>query len=227
MATDQGPQLSELLTRLQALGYSADTATQQTAFLNATQREIIGMRRWQFQEDTITRTLPFNTSIFDLTAETTFAEVDALNVLDGTDRFLIEPETMQSYRHRQWEYQGSTGTPLYWARYGDDLRFTPTTDKAYTAELDVLILPTAMSAGSDRTIIPGRHSDVLVWGAARFLAYRHRDAISSKAMADSEFAAAMRALITAYPLIHRQASGHVQRSDTWNAVGGGSIQWRA
>lgn len=226
MATDQGPQLSELRTRLQALGYGTDTATQQNAALNAAQRLIIGLRRWQFQESTITRSLLANVNVLDLSSETTFSDIDAVTILDGTDRLEVTPEDDQTFRHRQWEYQGSTGTPIYWSRYGDTIKLEPKTDKAYTVELDVLLLAADMSADANRTLVPARYADVIVWGAIQWMAIRQRDN-ATESYAEQQYSKIVRAMLSAYPLGQRQGQTHVQRSGHWTSLGGGTVQWRA
>lgn len=226
MPSDQGPPLSELRTRLQALGYATDTATQQTAALNASQRNIIGLRRWQFQEDTVTRALALNATTLDLAAETTFSDVDAVTILDGTERLTLTPEDDQTFRYRQWEYQGSTGTPLYWSRYGDKIKFQPAADKAYSVELDVLLLATTMAADVDRALVPARYADALVWGAAAWISFRQRD-VASHTYAEQQYSKIVRAMLSAYPLGQRQGQTHVQRSNHWTSLGGGTVQWRS
>lgn len=226
MAVDTGPNRATLRTRIQALGYATDSATAQNEAINAALRHIMSLRRWEFQESTLTKSLPINTSELDLSAETTFADIDSFQVLDGTDRLYADYEDHQTFQDRQWEYQGSSGTPIYWTRRGDKILFQPKTDKAYTAELDVLLLAVDLDDDTKKCLVPNRYSDAVVWGAILWMATRQRDN-ATITYATQNRDTIIRSMLSAYQLKQRDNSTHVKRSNHWTSLGGGTVQWRA
>lgn len=227
MALDQGRTRLELTTAVEALGYSSANATQIYEALNAAQRRICGLRRWQFMEQTTTGlALTANDNSYDLD-NANIAWHDNVIFYD-TDGLIIPTEyiTWEIYRDRQFEYGDSTGPPEYWTLRGRFMYVLPTPDLAYAFDLDVVNRPTELAADGDRTDIPGRYSDAVVWGAVAWLATRQRDD-TMRVRAEEYFSKAVNAMVTAYSMEQRASATQVRRSRHWNDVGGGVRYWAA
>lgn len=222
-----GLSLADLRSRVQALGYGSDVATQINLAINAAQNRVFAIRRWPFQETVDSNAVTADTSEVALSSITpTFDRIDAVRLFssDGeeVDVRYLDPAT---FRQRAWEFQDESAGPFFWTRYAEKILFQPATDQAYTMQLEGVVAPTVLVADGDTTLIPQEYSEVLVWGAASWMAFRQRD-WAARAVAEEMFSKHLNAMLTAYVHEQRQNSSEVARWDGWSEVGGGRLMWR-
>lgn len=211
--------LGQIRTAIQARGYGTDTATQQTAMVNAVYREIAGQHRWPWLE---AQSSTLTTTIGDPDYATTgisadLMYIDAVRLTRGTTYLPLEYIAPQDFRDLE-HVDRDNGEPIYWTYMNYNLRLWPRPDQVYTVTVDYLFRPTDLSADSDQPLFDATYHDVLVWGAIRDLAFRERD-WSAKNFADAEYSARFGKMERAYGMKQRQNSSHVQGSKFWDSVG--------
>lgn len=205
--------LAQMRTAIQELGYGSDTATAQTAAINATLRRIEGYRRWPWQEvDVATGSLALGADVVTH-AITDLLYVDSVRIESGTEyRELeyIEPQELRSRQHLDRD----NGTPEYWSKYEGEIRVYPQADKAYTVTIDYIKDPADLSADGDTPTLPATYHDVLVFGAASLLAMRERD-WSAFQLYDAHYKERRSEMLGAVGVRQRQNATHVKKSNYW------------
>src|SRR5512138_1265399 len=159
--------LAEMRTALQALGYETDTASQQTAMLNMVYRELRGERRWWWLEGLASVNTVASNGTLSTAGVADFLFPSALEIADGTDYMLMDYLDHEELRERV-HTDRTPSTPRYWTWYTN----------AILLEYDKTV--TDLSADGNSPAFPSEYHDILVWGAAKYMAYRERDTTSFK-----------------------------------------------
>lgn len=179
--------LAELKARLRALGYSNGIDPDITRLFGATYSEIISERDWRFLETSITVGLP--AAAREVALPATYLTVQ--DVRHGATTLQMASATFIR------DLDDATGTPQLWAVFGDRLAVWPAAAAASTLTVDGTFTPKQIMSDVDVPLIPDAFNGVLVWGVARMLSYRHRDA-SSQQLAEREYATALARLRRAW-----------------------------
>lgn len=103
-------------------------------------------------------------SIGEILAISDDTEVDGM-VLRSMDWLSLERITQST------QDDESTGTPVWWAKWGTRLRLFPSPDAAYTLGCLVRLVPSEMSADTDEPLLPlaYRNSVIVPWATADLL----------------------------------------------------------
>lgn len=208
-------QLSELRTRIQARGYSTDTAATQTALINSVIRRIYGMRRWPWLENLSSSggALTIGNPDKSLSAITDLLHVDAIRLDDsgkGIDLRYMRVQDLQ----RNLRLDDTNGQPQFWTRTKTGIKVYPTPDKAYTVYVDYVPKPTALAADGDLSPLPDVYDDAIVWGVIKELTFRERD-YNGRQWALDEYQTILMDMINEYNLRQRQNSSEVVSSGYW------------
>lgn len=155
-------QLSDLITniKLRAKDDSfSDTLI--TDFLNATQAEVLGHRRFRFMEVSDTDTLSSGSSELDLADDVSIIDYMAI-VVSGDDY----PLPYVPYRDF---FDGVTATtsgqPAFFTIHANTVYFNSSADQSYTINYKYLKKPTPMEQGVDTPDIPEDFKELLIRGA--------------------------------------------------------------
>lgn len=155
-------QLSDLITniKLRAKDDSfSDTLI--TDFLNATQAEVLGHRRFRFMEVSDTDRLASGQSEFDLADDVSIIDYMALEV-DSQDY----PLTYVAYRDFFDGFTGTaTGQPTSFTIHANTVYVNTTADQSYTVNYKYLKKPTPMDDDADTPDIPEDFKELLIRGA--------------------------------------------------------------
>lgn len=217
---------AQVKSAVQALGYNSDSSTAQTEMCKSVLRRVLGLKRWEFLEDTGTAALAAGS---DSVAVATVSGAALGNRIDAVRLFAVgetgddDLEFVSYQQLRGLRKRDNTpARPSYWSRRGDSILLDCIADQAYT--LDVDYLHDAAAPADDTTPVsyfPDAYMDVLVWGVAKQLAHRQRD-WSAAAAADAEYQARLTEMIGEYALPQRQTSRQVARwegfDDEYGAV---------
>lgn len=208
--------LAAIRTAVQNLGYGTDTSTQQTYFVNAAYRSLLGGERWPFCEKQATLTLTIGANAQSYSTITDLLEFDAVRLADASGNLYnlenVEPQVM---RDLETDCNDGTGTPEKWSLIANQLHFWPAPDQAYTAQIDYIYAPPDLVSDSDSPIIPTQFEDVLVFGTAKLVALRERDIWGSE-LFDNEYQTRLQKMRQSYLLRQRQTSSRVKKSGYWD-----------
>lgn len=212
--------VAALQTSLQAKGYGTGTAAVQIELLNSAYRTICGLHRWDWltkQNSSITTVI--GTRTYDLAAITDLLSVDAVHLEAGTN--YIEPTYKPPLELRDLAHSDrANGVPLHWTILAQDLQLWPSPDKVYTVTIDYIMDPPDLVAAGAGPVFDPTHHDVLVWGAAKELAYRERD-WSAVAYAKQFYDTQLAQMERSYGIKQRQNPSHVRQSDFQERVARG------
>jgi len=216
--------LGQLRTSLQGKGYGSDTASAQTAALNAAYRRVVGGRHWPWLQrlSTSLTTSVSNPSV-PLTTITDLMWVSAVRIEIGSEFYDLIPLEEEEFRSREYQDR-QPSVPEYWTEVFGEIRLYPRPDRVYTIALDYYTTPPDLVNDVDVPLFDSTFHDVLVWGALSDMAFRERD-FAAYQMADRMFDARLLEMQRSYGLGQRHKSKHVQRSAFWDQVGRGSGGW--
>lgn len=157
-------QLSDLRTTIKARAKDTDLSnTLIDDYLNATQNEVLGRRRFTFMETTDTDTLSSGSTEIELEGEVQIIDYLALTV-NGT------PIELSYVPHRSF-YQGvgsattTAGQPNTFTFYGRTIIFNCPADQSYTVTLHYTRRPSQLENDSDVPDIPLDYKELLIRGA--------------------------------------------------------------
>lgn len=214
--------LSQLQAAIQAYGYGTDTTAQQTAFINASYREVHSKNRWPFLEayDTSLTTTPgigiVSLTTLGVAALTPWRNLDAVRLElagqanTGIDLDYMQPQALRS-QESSFNDPNQTAPPRYWTVIDQNLHFWPLPDQAYQIDIDYIIEPPDLAAPTDVPILPLPYHDVLVFGALKQIAMRERD-LWSIGNYGSEFEQRLQRFEEEYFLRQRQTSSQVAQN---------------
>jgi len=208
-----GPAVSEVQAGVQALGYGADTASQQITFTALVQRRVLGLRRWYFLETQAANlvTVAGTSAVPVTTAD--LLHIHAVRQAQGTNYPDLDPMELQQLRSLRHQDR-TPSTPYAWAQANGTIELYPIPDKVYALTVDYSKHPTAPTTGADLLVIPSAYINVLVFGVAEMLAFRQRD-WNAVAGFKGEYKEAIKEMIGAENIKQRQASDTIGSSDFW------------
>lgn len=210
-------QLSDLLSAVQALGYSSDTQAQQVQFINDTYREVCGQKRWPFLEaqDSSISTVT-GVPGYSLSAITPgISRMDAVRIQQSAIQAYWNTDYKEPQYFRDLENMDRTpGIPQFWTVINQQLRFYPVPDGIYNVLIDYIVEVTPLVATTDVPLLPTDYHDLLVWGAIRSIAFRERDWLGRQ-FSQTEFEQRLGRMNDEYLLRQRQSESHVKHHD-WN-----------
>lgn len=199
-----------LKTALQALGYSTDTDTAQNEAVAAAVRRVAGIKRWPWQESTsAAATIAVGGSALSA-LPANFLHPDAVRITFGSETSSldwVQPQEIRQALH----LDQLKGLPYWWTYYAGQVLVYPRADRLYTATLDYVSKPAAITADSDTLPGPDNYHDLYKWLAAEHLAFRERDWNAYNA-ARAQRAEAMGEMTAELGVKQRQTSRQVTRS---------------
>lgn len=201
--------LGELKARLRALGYGSDTDTEQTALFNMVYSEVLSVHEWRFLE--MQQPANLLAGVGELTIPPANLRVSDVRLVDGGGTYATLQPVSAVWLRDVLAAEPKEGTPTYWTVYGDRIAVYPTPNRAYDVIVDGYWTPAPFATDDDASVIPDAHVNVLVWGVARALAYRHRDD-ALIVTAEREYGLALDKLARAWG---PQRSNTVERSEFW------------
>lgn len=209
--------LAELRTALQALGYGTDTDAQQMIFLNAAYREVTSGDRWPFLEkQDFSLVTTAGTPRYSIGTLTDFAQIDAVRLSDTFASYNMENVPPQTMRDLETQDGVTWDTPIKWSIIAELIHLWPTPDRQYSILIDYIYKPPDLVADGDIPAIPSQYHDVLVFGAAKYMAQRSRDIYSANFW-DSEYQRKLQKMRQSYLLRQRQTSSKVRESGMWDS----------
>jgi hypothetical protein len=225
--------LGQLQTAVQALGYGSDTATQQAYFLNAVYREVCSSDRWPFLESqNLVQTMSIGSNTIAIPTDLNGDPIEfidavrwgigapsATNSMYDTDN--VEPQVMRSL---EVNWNGQTGTPEKWSLIAGVIHVWPWPDQVYTLYIDYTEGPADLVSSTDTPVIPARWHDVLVFGAAKYMAQRERDIYSTETW-DGVYEQKLQKMRQSYFLRQRQTSSTVAKSGFYSRQNRDVIIW--
>lgn len=202
--------LAQLRTSLQAKGYATDSATSQTEMINSVYRALAGKRRWPWLEAQATVALVAGTTSYSIAAITDWLHPDAARIEISTEYPELEYQAPKDFRDLQ-HVDRDRGVPQAWTWMRGQLHVWPSPDRAYTLTVEYTKDPADLSADGDTPVFAATYHDVLVWGAAKEIAYRQRDWAAHQ-YAKQEYDQRFGEMERAYGLRQRQTSDRIKDS---------------
>lgn len=204
---------SEILQRVQALGYGADIEAEQLKMLNMLHKRVVNERRWRFLTGTdtsITTTVGDGTYSVGSLAETKRIDAVRLETPTASETLLLEYQEPELFRDFEHQYRDN-GTPEYWTVIGTELHLWPEPDKEYKVVLDYVARPVEISSVNTEIQIPDSHSDILVWGTVMANTFRERD-YEGHNFSRQMYSELLAEMIAQYGMSNRQTAARVQSS---------------
>lgn len=166
--------LAEFRTHIQGLGYSTDTATQQTNAVNRAYRKVLSSGYWRFMEDTTTVSVAADTTVVALPIS--INQLRAVGMADASSNgIVLEAVTPEEILQLQNISPDSGMTSKYSLIGNSSIYLWPPPDATVTLKVYYVEAPTALAADSDTSLIPDPYDDLVVYAAAADLAMRERD----------------------------------------------------
>lgn len=160
--------LGDLITDIQRRAKDTSFSTALiTSYINDTQNEVVGEKRWPFLEQLDVTILPVGAYSYDY-------ESDAQTTYDVT---LVDPDGSQNYTqptflpHTHFFDQfpvpeaANQSMPNFWTDFGRTMMFDCPADKAYKLRVRYLAAPTELVNDSDTPLIPQEYKEILIRGA--------------------------------------------------------------
>lgn len=122
--------------------------------------------RFWFNETLYTFPTVASQSNYDVPAD--LLVIDHLEVTVGTNRYEVDQISWTDYVDK-WRFVTSTGQPIEWAYYADDIWLGPTPNDAYTLTLHYVKKLTALSADADENSWTNEAEDLIVCRTKRML----------------------------------------------------------
>lgn len=203
--------VSDILARVQALGYGTDTEAAQILTLNSLHKRVVNTRRWSFllTVDTSKATV-VGDGTYALTTLPETKRVDAVRLENASSKLLLEHQEVSLVRDFEHMYR-ENGTPEYWTMVGTELHIWPIPDEVYTIVLDLVEKPKELTTAANEIQIPDASADILVWGTIMGVTFRERD-WDGHNFARQMYAELLAELLAQYGMTDRQTSKHVVSS---------------
>lgn len=201
--------LAELREGVQDLGFDGEPPARLTRRINASYREIAGMKRWPWLERRNDATLLTTAGVasVSLAPITDLMWVDAVRMAQGTSKYDLTFLEPQDFQERAFPYTAN-GVPEYWTEQFTQILLDQPPSGVYTLSLDYLTTPPDLVDDGDAPLFDTTFHDVLVYGAALDLTLRQRDGFAETM--HSRYDARMTQMIRAYNLGQRQDSDQVK-----------------
>ncbi len=215
---------SDVLARVQSLGYATDTEPAQLNALDQVQRRVLNTRRWRFlYEKDSSKELTTNNNEIELQALSDTKRVDAVRLEFGEEFLELEHQDYETLRSAEHKYR-ETGLPEWWAVIGQKLHVWPIPDKNYKVVIDYVKNPTIITAAANTLLIPDSHIDILVWGIVVNVTFRERD-WEGHNFARQMYAEHLAEMMTQYGMTDRQTSDRVVESGFYDAYDVEPASW--
>lgn len=163
-------QLSDLISSVQQR--AKDTSFSQaliTEYLNETQQEVLGHRRYTFMETTDDETLSIGSREIELDAEVQTVDYLALEI-DSLDHPVAYVPHRSFYEAALSDDEGQPG---YFTFFGRSILFSTPADVAYPVKLHYTRRPATLTNSTDVPDIPEDFREILIRGAlSRIEEYR-------------------------------------------------------
>lgn len=210
-------QLSVLQSRVQAWGYGADTAAQQTIFLNIEYRKLNSMYPWKWLEKQATFTSSAQ-SIALTSFGTDVRNIDALRAQlsssQPTTQYHLDwmdEQTLRELISRDAGDPSAKAPPKYWTLWAGNILLWPNPDQSYFYTMDYLLRVQPLVITTDLTVCPDEFDDLLVYKAVAGMAVRQRDWLT-RDFVNQEYEQTLRRLLTEETRNSRQTTERVQSS---------------
>jgi hypothetical protein len=163
-------QLSDLITSIQSRAKDTSFSSSLiTEYLNETQSEVLGHRRFSFMETADTDTLSAGQNELELDDEVQTILYLAF-VVNGADR---RPEYLPARTFYETDFSQVQSQPAYFTFVGRSIIFSSFSDVAYTVKYQYTRRPATLANDTDVPEIPEDYRELLIRGAlARIEEYR-------------------------------------------------------
>lgn len=207
-----GQTLEELMKEVYAQGFDdfegvAEAETRLKKWINIAYQEVCLFKDWPFLESEYEGTLP--TSITNLGK--------VLDVISVNNRYNLRPADRRELIRWDPVLEGTGNIAERWFKEGNGTIVVYPKSTSETFRVRFTVVPTELSASSDKPIVPTRFQYLIVDGAI-MRAYRTRDAYSAASLVQERWNTGVEQMTKQLTNVNHDMSLKVMRTGGWRSL---------